>query len=217
MMPSKANTHMMKHSLPILTLGCLAACAQAGSEIAPPPDSPARALFDHGSHELQIGIGWNHSTASGGPLRPVVDDVAGALRLGWMLNSPGGTGFFRGNCEFLIEAVAGGIVEGAGSVLAGGTLILRYNFIKDSARWLPYIQAGLGAVYADAYRQRPQRLLGEGFEFTMQGEIGVRYLITPHTAVYVETGYRHISNAGLADRNLGLNSVTAEAGVSCFW
>ncbi len=216
-MPHEPPAQMLKHLFYSLGLTSLVTCAQAGSEIAPPPDSAVRALFDRGSHELQIGIGWNHSTASGGPLRPAVGDVDGSLRLGWMLNSPGGTGFFRGNCEFLIEAVAGGIVEGPGSVLAGGTLILRYNFIKDSARWIPYIQAGLGAIYADASRQRPQRLLGQGFEFTMQGELGVRYLITPHTAVYVETGYRHISNAGLADRNLGLNSVSAEAGVSCFW
>lgn len=32
-----------------------------------------------------------------------------------------------------------------------------------------------------------------------------------------QTGYRHMSNVGLADRNYGLNSFTAQAGISWLW
>lgn len=208
----------LKFIVPALSVTFLTASIRAGVQTnAPREESVAPSPFAAGTHELQLGLSYNISTSTNGPLRPAIGDLDANLRCGWMLNSPGGNGFFRGNCEFLVEAVAGGFTVGPGAVIAGGTLIFRYNFIQPSARWIPYIQAGLGAVYTDAYRQRPQRLLGEAFEFTAQGEIGVRYQLTPHTSVYAETGYRHISNAGLADRNYGLNSVAAQAGMSWLW
>ncbi|MEO6741773.1 MAG: acyloxyacyl hydrolase [Chthoniobacteraceae bacterium] len=166
---------------------------------------------------MQLGLGYNFSTASNAPLRPRVADLNAALRYGWMLNSPGGTGFLRGNCEFIVEAVAGGATDGPGGVIIGGTLIFRYNFIQPSSRWIPYVQAGIGAVYNDIYRQHPQRVIGQSVEFTVQGEIGLRYQLNPHTALYAEAGYRHISNAGLADRNYGLNSLAVQVGMSWLW
>ena len=208
---------MLKLLLSVFTLSLLIPSARAGKETnQPAKETVPASIFARGANELQLGIGYNFSSNSNGPLRPRLADVSAALRYGWMLNSPGGVGPFRGNCELLLEAVGGAVTDGPGGALVGGTFFFRYNFIH-SARWVPYFQIGLGAVYDDIYRQRPQRLLGESFEFTVQGELGMRYFLNSHTALYAEAGYRHISNAGLADRNYGLNSVAFQGGVSWFW
>jgi len=57
------------------------------------------------------------------------------------------------------------------------------------------------------YRGLGQREIGEGFEFLLQGGVGVKYLINDQWSVALEGGWRHISNADLAPRNQGLNSL----------
>jgi len=86
-------------------------------------------------------------------------------------------------------------------------LLWRYNFIQPDARWVPYFQLGAGALGNNIYRERGQKEIGEGFEFMLQGEIGLRYMISDAWSVSAEGGYRHISNAGLASNNEGLNSL----------
>ncbi len=209
---------MLKLAFSALTLSFLVPSAHAGTEIrSPGKEIVLSSPFDKGGHELQFGIGYNFTSASDGPLRPSVEDLDASLRFGWMLNSPGLSGILRRNSEFMIEAVAGGVTSGPSGAIAGGRLIYRANFIQPESRWIPYLQFGLGAAYTDIDRQHPQRLIGQDFEFIIEGEVGVRYLLNAHTAVYAEMGYRHISNADIADRNLGMNSVTAQGGVSWFW
>ena len=44
-----------------------------------------------------------------------------------------------------------------------------------------------------------------------------RFLLTEMSALFLEFNYRHISNAGLAERNAGLNSAVGWFGASCFF
>jgi lipid A 3-O-deacylase len=67
------------------------------------------------------------------------------------------------------------------------------------------------------YKGQGQQEIGEGFEFMLQGDIGVKYLISEKWAVSVEGDFRHISNADLAPRNEGLNSVGGLTEVSYFF
>ena len=89
--------------------------------------------------------------------------------------------------------------------------------MQPDSKWVPYFQIGVGGVYNDIYKEHPQRLIGEAFEFNLQGAFGLRYLFNDHVACYVEAGYRHLSNAGFADRNFGMNSVGGQLGVSWFF
>jgi lipid A 3-O-deacylase len=116
-------------------------------------------------------------------------------------------GLLRGNNEFLLEAFGGPVTKGPGSYLAGGSLLWRYNFVQPDARWAPYLQLGAGALGNDIYTGHGQREIGEAFEFVLQGDIGLKYLINDQWSVSAEGGYRHISNADLASRNEGLNSI----------
>jgi len=169
--------------------------------------------FDRGRHEFQAMAGTFFSVDHS----PDLDYAVGTLRLGWMLSSPRGDGVFRGNCEFLLEVFGGGIFEGPGDGLAGATVLLRYNFVQPDARFVPYLQIGAGGLYSDADRDGAQRLIGEAFEFNLQASLGLRAFLSDKCAVSLEGGYRHISNANLADRNVGVDSVGGQVGLSWFW
>lgn len=212
----------MKLAVTALLLGLSITTLQAGRQTVAPDGKTdknpiALSPFEKGNHELQLGISYNFAVNSDTPERPDIQDADLHLRYGWMLTSPAGSGCFRGNWEFLAEVFGAGVTSGPGDVIAGGTAILRYNFVHEESKWVPYFQIGAGGVYNNIYQERPQRLIGQAFEFNLQGAFGLRYLINPHTACYVEAGYRHLSNAGLADRNNGLNSIAIQTGVSWLW
>jgi hypothetical protein len=69
------------------------------------------------------------------------------------------------------------------------------------------MQIGAGALGNNIYKGERQREIGEGFEFVLQGDVGLRYMISDKWSMSAEGGYRHISNADLAARNEGLNSI----------
>ena len=203
----------MHHTLfiPVIALGLTAWTAPAGSHLALPD---AAGAFEAGRHELQIGAGVFISVQNTSRKRPQIDDADGLLRYGWMLTTPAGDGFWRGNTELLVSAFGAGIYKGPGSVLAGGTLLLRQNFVQPHARWVPYLQIEAGCLYSDGYRDATQGALGNGFEFALGGGVGLRCLWDERWAAFAEADYRHISNAGLGDRNLGTNAVGGVVGVS---
>lgn len=169
--------------------------------------------FDRGSLEFQaLGGAFfsiNHS--------PNFDYAVGTLRLGYMLYSPNGGGCLRGNTELLLEVFGGGIFKGPGSGMVGGTLLLRYNFVQPEATVVPYFQIGAGGLYSDAAQDQSQRLIGSDFEFNLQASIGVRWFCTPRCAFILEGGYRHISNADTADRNMGVDAIGGMLGLSYFF
>jgi hypothetical protein len=149
--------------------------ARAGQEeIGPDREAVSPSPFDKNGHEFQIGIGYGFTTETGGALQPGLEDVDINLRYGWMLTSPGGSRLLRGNWEMAIEAMAAEITGGPGAAFAGGAFLFRYNFVQASSRWVPYVQAGFGGLYSDTYREHPQRLIGEAFEFYLQAALGSR-------------------------------------------
>lgn len=204
----------------VATFSLIASAAQAGSHLEDAPDKSGKPIagpFDAGQHELQIGTGVFISFQNTSEHRPQINDAGGHVRLGWMLSSPSGEGFWRGNTEFLVTAYGAGIFKGPGSVLAGGSLLLRRNFVQPGSRWVPYGQLEAGALYSDAYLDKPQRALGEAFEFQLGGGFGVRFLWSDRCTLFGEFNYRHISNAGIADRNVGTNAGGVILGLSWFY
>jgi lipid A 3-O-deacylase len=209
----------MKLLCTLAVLSLAAPALYAGHEVVSPGKETKAVIFDpfeKGNHEFQLGVSYNFSFNTGTDIRPDVDDVDLHLRMGWMLTSPAGSGCFRGNWEFLAEVFGGGIVEGPGDVIAGLTLLFRYNFVQPDAKWVPYFQLGVGGVYTDI-DDPVQRLIGQDFSFNLQAGLGVRYMSSERMAWYLEATIRHFSNANQADRNLGLNQVGAQVGVSWFW
>ena len=65
--------------------------------------------------------------------------------MGYVVTDLTGGGLFRGNFEFLLEAMSGEFFEGPASYLVGGNLLLRWSFVQNpNPKWIPYIQIGGG-------------------------------------------------------------------------
>jgi len=194
------------------------AALRAGQEMkADKAPVPVTTPFDKGRMEFQFAAGAFSSFGNFSDIRPHIVDVDVALRLGWMLSTPSGEGFFRGNCEFLTELIGAAVVKGPGNGFGGLTLLLRYNFVQPESRCVPYFQIGVGGLYNDVHKSHPQRLFGSAFEFNLQAGFGVRCFVAEHCAIFFEADYRHISNAGLSHRNAGMNSAGGYIGASYFF
>jgi hypothetical protein len=205
---ARVNTEHMKYLWVFFAIsGFVMTAAFAGEDGKEVGVIQTAGPFDRGTWELEGGAGEFGSFSTTSAKRVTINYQLEDLRLGWMYDSPRHDGWLRGNNEFLIEAFGGPVTKGPGSYLAGGSLLWRYNFVQPDARWVPYVQLGAGALGNNIYRGQGQREIGEGFEFALQGDLGLKYLINDQWSVSAEGGYRHISNADLAGRNEGLNSI----------
>ncbi len=172
--------------------------------------------FRRGTREFDITAGYLVSPVTGSH-RETLNYARQDIRLGWMLNTPRGESWYRGNFEFLINAFGAEVTKGPGSWMAGGRLLLRYNFVQPGARWVPFFQIGAGGLGNNIHRDQSQRLIGSGFEFTLVGDIGLRYFINPRWAVVVTANFEHISNADSAERNVGVNAAGGMIGIATFF
>jgi len=129
-----------------------------------------------------------------------------------MLSNPHGSNFLAGNFEFLGEVFGAGIFDGPGSVMAGTTLIFRYNFIQPHARIIPYFQIGTGLVYTDLTAENSRGLVSLPVEFNLQGGGGLRYMLNERWSLVGEGGYRHISNAMIRHPNYGVDNFGGSVG-----
>lgn len=188
---------------------------EGGKSTVPESEFP----FVKGTNEAELNAGsyWSIGT-KGTAVRPDMGFAVGAVSYGWMLSDIRGDGTFRGNWEFLLSAFGGGIFEGPGDLLTGGGFAFRYNFVRLQASVIPFIQLGGGGVYSDAANDdEVQRLLGSDWSFDLQGGAGLRFMTSDRFSITLKAEYRHFSNAGIVDRNNGLNSLGGVLGMSIFY
>jgi hypothetical protein len=149
--------------------------------------------------------------------RPAIDYAVDSLRLGIMLNDPFHAGLLSGNFELMGELFGGGIFNGPGDVLAGATLLLRYNFLQPRACVVPYVQIGGGGVYTNISEGESRGLIGAPVEFNLQSTGGLRFMLNSRWSIVTEATYRHISNANLGSRNFGIDSLGGSLGFGFFF
>lgn len=194
----------------ILLLGVIG--AQAGGEMRSQLMSSDQA-FEKGAHEFQdlTGAFFFFDTTQND--RPSVDYAINSARLGWMTYSPCGPGILRGNFELLGEIFAGGIFDGPGDVLAGASLLFRYNFVQPGAVLVPYLQFGGGGVYTNISESESRGLISLPVEFNLQATLGTRFMLNSRWSILAEGTYRHISNATIKLPNYGIDTVGGSVGV----
>ena len=73
-----------------------------------------------------------------------------------------------------------------------------------------YFQAGSGGIWTNLDVHE----LGQEFNFTPQGEIGLEYAFSDKLHFNLAARYFHMSNAGLNENNQGVNEVMGLAGIS---
>jgi lipid A 3-O-deacylase len=174
-------------------------------------ETPSRtALFREGTMEAELYSGVLFEFADS----PAFNEAPAIFRFGWMLSTPQGDAFYRGNWEVLVDLYGSGIFHGPGTVVIGPEVLIRYNFVQPGWCVIPYLQGGAGIVYNDVWEDHTQRLLGGPVEFTPQASVGLRFMVNPQWSIHLEGMFHHISNAGLYPRNVGVNQVGALLGVS---
>jgi hypothetical protein len=195
-----------------LVLVCSGLC-DAGDQAGEAASSAPNA-FRRGAIEMEFVAGAFFSVDSGYSSRPTINLASQNLRFGVMLSDPGGSGVLAGNAELLVEAMVGEVFTGPGSTIAGGTAILRYNFVHPHRWFTPYCQLGVGGSYNDISDTESQALLGSEVQFLLEADLGIRAMLNDRLSLVVEGGLLHLSNAGTTERNHGLNCLGGSAGLA---
>jgi hypothetical protein len=204
----------MKMLFSLCAIGLLTVAVARGGAPEPQmaPEERSENPFAKGAWEFQDVSGAYFFFDTTQNNRPAIDYALNSARVGLMLYDPQGPGVLRGNVELLGEIFAGGIFDGPGDVLAGSTLIFRYNFVQPRARFIPYLQIGAGGVYTNIGEEESRGLISLPVEFNLQANIGARYMLNERWSLVVEAAYRHVSNAEIELPNFGLDNVGGNVG-----
>jgi len=174
------------------------------------PVSRAQAGPEQGGHDLQIwtggGHGLNGSTASSG-----VWNVG--ARYGWILTAPHGPGFLRGQFEYAVDVVpVFVVVQRTGTAYGFGLnpFALKWNFTK-ARKLVPYFELGGGTLFTNANVPPGTSRIN----FTSSGALGLHFLRSKYNWS-AEIRFMHISNAGLANLNPGINTLQFRLGFGRF-
>lgn len=170
--------------------------------VIPPLARRPRLAPDYG--QILSGASW---TTSLGPVTPIFDYTPITGRLGWYWTDP----YAPGAISVVFDVTTGVVTRGFGGYFTGPSLLLRYERRPDRCI-VPYIQGGVGVVFSDAVQNLNQRNIGSIAEFYDQVAVGVRFRMTDKWSMDVEGNYQHISNAGLAQRNGGINNAGIQLG-----
>ncbi len=134
-------------------------------------------------------------------------------QLGRVLTDELGSGWTAGNLELLIEPLAAHYYQPFSASAFGGSLVVKYNFL-DFGRWMPFWDAGAGMLWTDLAPRIPEQ--STQFNFVLETGPGVFYFVTESLAMTLGIRFHHISNAGIGERNIGLNAWLFNVGLSFF-
>ncbi len=170
---------------------------------------PAAAL-GKGAVELGIwtqgGVGVTGSTSGNGIL-----DVG--VRLGKVLTAEHGSGWARGTFEYAVDLVPITVVFQSTSVYGGGfnPVVLKWNF-TSGRKLAPWIEAAGGTLFTT--RDVPEGT--NSVNFRSQAAAGMYIFQQEKRAAAFGIRYGHLSNAGLAVKNRGMNTVEFSVGYHWF-
>ena len=156
-------------------------------------------MFSHRLTEL-------HTTKQHGP----------ALMPSWMmtLTEPIGPGWLRGQISIGAEMVYLQFREPIVTHGVGVTPRIKYTFVALD-RLRPYAEFAGGPFWTDLGGNIDEQ--ANEFNFVLTGGVGVSWFLTPQLAANVGYRFHHISNAGTAFPNLGLNASLPFGGFSFYF
>jgi len=170
----------------------------------------AQELPEEGGHEVQVWTGGGH-TVPGGTKNTSVWNLG--LRYGWILTRPHGPGFLKGRFEYAVDAVPVFLVfQPANTSYGAGfnPIDLKWNFATRSAV-VPYFEIDGGTLFTN--HDVPTGT--NAVNFTTSGVFGI-HLLRERYNWSIEARYMHISNAGLATPNPGINTFQVRLGIGKF-
>ncbi len=165
---------------------------------------------EDGGHELQL---WS---SGGYGVKGIASHtgvwIVGA-RYGWILTDLHGPGFLRGQFEYAVDAVPVFMLFQPTNTAYGAAIdpfSLKWDFERHG-RIVPYIDLSGGALFTNV--QAPPGT--SRVNFTTSGALGLHFL-TKKTAWSADLRFMHISNAGIAADNPGINTMQLRLGIGWF-
>ena len=166
---------------------------------------------EQGGHEVQVWSGGGYSVP-GGTSNTGISDVG--LRYGWVITGAHLPGFLRGRFEYVVDAEPAYLISQPSNTAYGvgfNPFGLKWNF-ERRGRLSPYFELSGGTLFTN--NDVPANT--NTVNFTSAAALGTHVLGAKYNWS-VELRYLHISNAGLATLNPGLNTVQVRVGVGRFW
>jgi len=171
----------------------------------------AQARPEDGGHEFQVWTGGGHSVPGGTSDTSVWN---AGVRFGWVLTRPHGPGILKGRFEYVLDATPFFILWQKYNTAYGGgfsPLGLKWDFASRGVIE-PYLELNGGTLFTD----KNVPIGTSAVNFTSAAAFGM-HLFGEKYAWSLEARYMHISNAGLATPNPGINTVQVRVGVGKFW
>ena len=176
--------------------------------------SPAAARAqtpEKGANEIQVWAGGGHSVPGGTKNTGAFN---AGLRYGWVLTDAHLPGLLRGRFEYALDAVPIFLIFQPANTAVGlgfDPLGLKWNFERHG-RFSPFLELTGGVVFTNHNVPTGTNPV----DFMDQAALGT-HILGPKYNVSLELRYMHISNAGLATPNPGLNTVQVRLGVGKFF
>ena len=174
------------------------------------PVARAQAGPVEGGHEWQVWSSGGHGiqgSESGDGLWNV------GLRYGLVLTAPHGPGLLRGRLEYAVDAVPLFMVfQRTNTAYGVGVNPFAFKWaLATHGRVVPYLEIGGGTLFTNTK-------VPEGtsrINFTSSAALGLHFLHSKHN-ISAEVRFMHISNAGLASPNPGINTIQFRLGFGRF-
>jgi Lipid A 3-O-deacylase (PagL) len=166
---------------------------------------------EQGGHEIEIWAGGGHSVAGG---RGDTGAFNAGLRYGWVITGAHLPSILRGRFEYAVDAVPVFFVfQPANTAYGAGfdPIALKWNF-ERRGRFSPYLELCGGTLFTNHDVPYGTNTVN----FTDQAALGV-HILGPRHNISIELRYMHISNAGLATPNPGVNTVQVRLGMGKFF
>lgn len=177
-------------------------------------DLDARSRVTKGTLEFGLLTGyWQGNNAFGNEPSANRSALYVLPQMGYVLTDEIGHGGLAGNLEVLVEPMAAHYFQPFSASAFGGSLVLKYNFLAFGA-WMPFWDAGAGMLWTDLAPRIPEQ--STQFNFILETGPGVSYFVSRNTALTIGVRFHHISNAGIGNRNIGLNACLFNLGLSFF-
>jgi len=171
----------------------------------------AQTAPEKGGHEIQVWVGGGHSVPGGTKNTGAFN---AGLRYGWILTAAHLPGFLRGRFEYAVDAVPVFLIFQPANTAYGvgfDPLGLKWNFERHG-RFSPYLELTGGTVFTNHDVPSGTNTVN----FMDQAALGM-HILGAKFNVSLELRYMHISNAGLATPNPGVNTVQVRLGIGKFF
>jgi lipid A 3-O-deacylase len=179
--------------------------ADAATTGAAPSDSERRT----GLREVGFRVAYGYST------RQDVQVIPLYAHAGWWLPGFIDDPLARWNLalEYFLEGWIGGTTGGPQDAIEFGINPIGFKISYDAGQAVvPYFTGGIGVMYTGLGGLR----LGGPFEFNETAGAGFELFPREDWAITLGFRYRHISNAGISDDNLGLDTLFGQIGLSYY-